>query len=382
MSTETHLSIVWSAARASEKSILSELGKNFKILKVYEVHWREDSFINNLQRFYSHSQFNLKKRKLKRLMSSKAKHCGKAPFLVIVFEDLKPTFQNRPTSSGYRRVNSNVFDFKQKLRSDLGGGHIIHATDSVKETNKDLTLLTGLNLQDFKKINSDEWSGRIDKIENNVFGFNGFKDISELFYLLNSTLDYVVLRNFEEFPDKIVLNEHSDVDLLVENKNILVYTVGAEPVFFQNYRVHYTIIIGGKKVPFDIRYIGDDYFDKQWQIKVLKSKVFEKNTFYRPNQIEYFYSLLYHALIHKPSFSKDYKSRLNRIGDQIEKIRPTMQSLKAYMIQNNYRFCEPKDFSVYYNINSSKINFKRKVHCIYLPKLKRSIKKFTKIVNH
>ena len=153
--------------------------------------------------------------------------------MVIVFEDLKPTFQNRPTSSGYRRVNSNVFDFKQKLRSDLGGGHIIHATDSVKETNKDLTLLTGLNLQDFKKLNSDEWSGRIDKIENNVFGFNGFKDISELFYLLNSTLDYVVLRNFEEFPDKIVLNEHSDVDLLVENKNILVYTVGAEPVFFK-----------------------------------------------------------------------------------------------------------------------------------------------------
>ena len=41
MSTETHLSIIWSAARASEKSILSELGKNFKILKVYEVHWRE-----------------------------------------------------------------------------------------------------------------------------------------------------------------------------------------------------------------------------------------------------------------------------------------------------------------------------------------------------
>ena len=64
-------------------------------------------------------------------------------------------------------------------------------------------------------------------------------------------------------------------------------------------------------------------------------------------------------------------------GDKIENIRPTIQSLKAYMTQNNYIFCEPKDFSVYYNINSSKINFKRKVHCVYLPKLKRLIKKFT-----
>ena len=125
------------------------------------------------------------------------------PLFGYSFRRFKTNFSNRPISSGYRRVNSNVFDFKQKLRSDLGGGHIIHANDSVKETNKDLTLLTGLNLQDFKKLNSDEWSGRIDKIENNVFGFNGFKDISELFYLLNSTLDYVVLVKLESSRTKL-----------------------------------------------------------------------------------------------------------------------------------------------------------------------------------
>ena len=374
MRTEIHLSIVWSTARSMEEEILAEYQEKFKILEVYEVYWNKGDFVENLKRFYSHSQSHLTQRDLKKLMIGKAKYCGFQPFLLIIFEDLKPLYQDRITSNGKRNVNVNVFDIKQKLRKNTGGGHKIHGTDTILETNKDLTLLLGLNYGDFIDLHSEEWNGNIDIIKNNVFGFNGFKSISQLFYLLNATLEYVVLRNFEEFPNEITLNEHSDVDLLVENKNVLIYTVGAKAIFHQKHRVHYSIIIDGKNVPFDLRHIGDSYFDKAWQKEVLKSRVLEKNIFYRPNPQEYFYTLLYHALVHKKSFGKDYQKRLNIMKQQMKNKSPTMVLLREFMNENNYRFCEPKDFSVFYNIDLSKMGVRRRLHHIYIPKLRRTIK--------
>jgi hypothetical protein len=234
--------------------------------------------------------------------------------------------------------------------------------------------LLGLNYNDFIDLHSEEWNGNIDSINSNVFGYNGFESISQLFYLLNSTLDYVVLRNFEEFPNQITLDEHSDVDLLVENKNLLLYTVGAKAIFRQKYRVHYNILIDGKNVPFDVRHVGDSYFDQAWQKEVLKSRVLEKNIFYRPNTAEYFYTLLYHALVHKPSFGKDYEKRLNKLGQLMKNESPTLDVLHTFMTENNYKFCEPKDFSVFYNLDLSKMSIQRKFHWIYLPKLKSVIK--------
>ena len=374
MSTETHLSIVWSAARSTENSILAEYKKKFKILKVYEVFWKKADFVKNFKRFYSHSQFELNERNLNELMIGKAKHCGTDPFLLIIFEDLKPFYQDRNTSSGKRNVNTNVFDIKQRLREMTGGGHKIHGTDSIQETNKDLTLLLGLNYNDFMNLHSQEWNGIVESIRSNLFGYNGFETISQLFYLLNTTLDYVVLRNFEEFPDHITLDEHSDVDLLVENKNLLVYTAGAKAIFSQKYRVHYSIIINGKDVPFDVRYIGDSYFDEAWQREVLKSRVFEKNIFYRPNPTQYFYTLLYHALIHKASFGKDYENRLKQMGQEVKNESPTLTVLEGFLDKNNYLFCEPKDFSVLYNRKSVKISFRRRLKR-YTSTVKKNIKK-------
>lgn len=370
MKSEIHLSIVWSNAREFDQLILGEIGSNFKIIKVYEVTWNNLNFVENLKRFYSHSQVELSQRALHKLMSSKAKHCGSDPFLLIIFEDLKPVHHNRLTSNGPRRVNANVFDIKKKLRHKTGGGHLIHGTDSTSETNKDLTLLLGLNLTDFKLRYNFVWDECIEKINRDVLGLNGFESIKQLFYLLNSTIDYVVLRNFEEMPDKVTLNEHSDVDILVRNKNLFVYSTGAKPVFKQKYRVHYKIEINKILVPFDVRFLGDRYFDENWQNKVLNTRYLHKNIFYRPNEEEYFFTLLYHALIHKPQLSKEYELRLSKMALDINKKLPGLKLLEEYLLRNKYNFCEPSDYSVYFNHNTVSYSFLRQMHCVYLPKIR------------
>ena len=73
-----------------------------------------------------------------------------------------------------------VFDKKQQYREWTGGGHRIHASDDEWETNKDLTLLLGQNIEDFINhtpiCNISE-----EELHQNCIGVNGYKSIKELF---------------------------------------------------------------------------------------------------------------------------------------------------------------------------------------------------------
>ena len=154
---ELHLVIVWDAAKDAYNKIIEVIDEKFTIKEVYEITWDKEVFIKNLISFYSQSQSHLNKRQTNKLFKGKAKYCGIAPFKLIIFEDNNPNYQLRKTSSGYRKVNLNVFDLKLQFRELTGGGHKIHGTDSVKETNKDLTLLLGDNIIDFYKKHNGNW---------------------------------------------------------------------------------------------------------------------------------------------------------------------------------------------------------------------------------
>ena len=49
------------------------------------------------------------------------------------------------------RVNVNIFSCKEKFRALTGGGHKIHSTNTPLETDHDLTLLLGINYNDYEK---------------------------------------------------------------------------------------------------------------------------------------------------------------------------------------------------------------------------------------
>ncbi len=376
MNSELHLIIVWHNANENFSDILNDISNRFSIKEVYEITWNKENIVKNFIAFYSHSQSHLNWRKINKLMRGKSKYCGKGPFHLIIFEDNNPIYEKRITSSGKNEVNINIFDCKQKYRKITGGGHLIHGTDSEKESSKDLTLLLGQNKGDFLANNNICWNGKIKKIIRDISGVTGFDSLEQFFYVLNSSLDYIIMRNFEGFPEEYTSSEHGDIDLLVDNLKLAVYTTGAKKVYKRNNRVHYKILIANSELYFDFRYLGDNYYDLKWEKQLLEERVLLKNSFYIPDKNNYFYSLLYHAIVHKPKFSDDYIEKLVNIGESLGLLirnefdysQNRLRILNEFMDKKKYQFVYPNDLSVYTNLKINKFvrkaPFVRRINCL------------------
>src|SRR5690554_2161171 len=133
--------IAWSNASQAKPNIENGILSAFEPISQIEISWDQTKFLDNFKIFYSHSQKHCDEETYNAILSRKIKHCGNDDFTLFVFKDENPIYETRKTSNGLTKVNSNVFDFKNKLRKDLGGGHLIHASDNTFESNKDLTLL-------------------------------------------------------------------------------------------------------------------------------------------------------------------------------------------------------------------------------------------------
>ena len=353
MTKELHLLIIWENGRYKEKEILESLSKNFDIINLYNFRWEKNKFARNLSSFYGS---NLPKR------SKKEIHCGTGEFLVVTFYDNNPKYEFVETSRGSEKANINVFNIKNQFRMLTGGGHKIHTTNSTEETNHDLTLLFGLNYDDYEKKIKKDYNQKSNKnyvhcISKNIIGTEGWKDFNELLYVMNSSLNYVVLRNFENLLNEDNQNTHGDIDFLVDNLEKAVQITNAKKVFKENYRVHYELMINQKKIYVDFRYIGDDYYDKNWQINILKEKIFFNKNFYIPSNENYFYSLLYHVFFHKIEISPDYPNKLENIFETIfynseKKFNFTfcLKLLENFLDRKKYYFVRPKDYSVFFDV--------------------------------
>ena len=152
--------IIWQNARYKEKEIIASLSKKFTILEKYEIEWNKSLFEKNLSNFYG---TKLPKN------SKKEIHCGNGKFLLITFYDNYPKYSLVETGRGTEEVNLNVFLIKEKFRNMTGGGHKVHTTNTIAETNHDLVMLFGINYSDYeilisKKENTTSYTNNI--IEN------------------------------------------------------------------------------------------------------------------------------------------------------------------------------------------------------------------------
>ena len=346
MREEVHLFIIWENARNKQKEILEDIKSNFEIIKIYEMEWSKEKFSEDLSRFYGTNLPN---------GSHKEKHCGTGKFVLIIVKDKKPIYEERMTSKGTQIVNINMFDKKEEYRELTGGGHKVHATNNETETNHDLTLLLGKNIEDYLKENSKKWNGKIEEKKQDLIGNNGWKNAKEMFYALNNCTKYAILRNYEVLPEEIYINEHNDIDLICESKEDVTYILNAEPVHKEEYRVQYKAKVENKIAYFDLRYIGDNYYDEKMEKNILNNRVYNEKGFFTLDKENYFYSLLYHALIQKLDFSEEYRKRL--INMNIENIKETasleefINILKKWMIANEYIMLKPNDESVIFNLN-------------------------------
>ena len=168
--TETYIFIIWEKARTKENHIIDDLGKNFIIREVIEVFWTKDEFLNNLKRFYGQSLPDAKE---------KAEICGMGSFLLIVVSDINPKFiepSKSRVSSERDYVNVNIFNSKEKYRKLIGKNFTVHSSISKNETEHNLTLLFGKNLEDFTKELPDTWDKTTKKFESDLIGTNSWKN--------------------------------------------------------------------------------------------------------------------------------------------------------------------------------------------------------------
>jgi hypothetical protein len=339
LKSNIHNFIIWEKARKKTDIILQKIEEQFIIKEIFEVRWSKKEFGLNLKRFYGDTLPNT---------LEKIESCGKGKFLVIIIEDSKSNYGLRKTSIGKQVVNTNVYDAKMIFRKLIGGKYPIHASINKKETDHDLTLIFGKNLQDFKNILIKKWDGTIKEFNGDLQGTNGWKDIKQLFYVLNSTTNYIVLRNFENFTKNILEEKHQDIDLLTDDKWQINYLLNQKILKNSNGVLRPYVMINDNKISFDLRYVGDTYYDEKWSKHMLNRKILSENGFYRPNDEDYFYSLLYHCLIHKLKISSDYKIKLITLGKKIRLKNKLLESLndsnnakkilEVYLKKKKYRY--------------------------------------------
>ena len=342
MKSEIHLFIIWSEGLYALDEINIDISLSFRVVKQVDITWSKDRFSENLSRFYGES---LPKN------SFKEKHCGSDTFRVIVVKDLNPKYQVRQTSKGNKLVNSNLFDAKQKYRLWTGGGHKIHATDSVQESLFQLPLLLG---DDYNSLLSLKVTDDLIEHKHDLIGSSGWQSIEQIFTEVNKCCNYVVMRNYESLEDEIDAL-HPDIDILCDDRLLFVRMINGIPTTDKVYRAQYYVYVGAKKIFFDVRSVGDNYYDEKWSRDILRSRQLSKGL-YIPSVDNYFFSLIYHALLHKTGITQEYTERLSIMFDNYDCNHnlPLVEDdwidlLVSFMDKHGYIFVEPSDLTVFWN---------------------------------
>ena len=346
MTSEYHLFIIWKKATKHYDDIIDYLGKKFEIVEVTKFHWTKKNSFNNLCRFYGNNILT---------MIYKQLHCGSSPFIMIVVRDSSPLYQERKTLHGAETVNTRIFDTKIKLRKLTGGGHKVHGTNSPEEFAHDYFLLTGKDPETIGE--ATKWDGKIKNSHQDLAGANGWESMEQFLCALNNSVEYVILRNYDNLPSDYTFNGHNDIDILCKNKRYLRLATNAKRVHRYLNRVLHIIKISGEKIPFDFRSVGDGYYCRDWGENILTNRIKHENGFFIPEKKDYFYSLLYHALVHKYKVSEDYKFKLNSLKnsldtdiniDLLEEVNMS-SVLDEFMKADNYTYVECDDQTVHFN---------------------------------
>lgn len=182
-----------------------------------------------------------------------------------------------------------------------------------------------------------------------------YKNSREVFKLLNEyNIQYAVLRNYDNiFEDEIYMDGHGDIDLLCEDSKQLAAVLQAIPHPGHGPKgvgdfTHYIIYINQQPVSIDARHFGDGYYCSQWQKKMIERRI-NHDGLYVLHPEDYFNSLIYHAILQKEVFTKEYQDRLRLMGKELnidgggKDIQKWMQLLESFMKKHNYQYVFPKD---------------------------------------
>ena len=345
--SELHLIVLWQNARYKQDEIIEDIKKNLDIIECIEITWTPKNVASNFTRFYGVKLDS---------GSGKEQECGTGSFILVTALDKSPNYGFVETSRGYEWVNTNLFNLKEKYRSWTNGGHKIHTTNSPEETNHDITLLLGENYEDYLKSAPKSWNGKIKKINLDIVGTNGWESLSQLFYTLNATTNYAVLRGLENV-DISKSQPKDDIDIFTDEYQNLCFIVNGIPRVNPS-RPHFLTKIGDGFAYIDIWNANNDYYDRNWSRNMLSTRVLKDNVYYLDTQ-NAFFEFIYHCFMHKKVMKNSYPESAKTLyenwakaeGKAVEALNfdSYLGLLKTFMAQNEYGFIKPKDKTVYYN---------------------------------
>ena len=332
---ELHLIVLWEFARPEEQRILADIQSQLRLVHTEILHWPSDPQAC-YRRFYGAN-----------LQAARAKgtYCGGGPVRLIVVQDPAPRYGLRETSRGMEDVNLTLFDLKIRYREWTGGGHKVHTTNSTAEFRRDIYLLTGRP--------AAEWETGSPSGDRSVLpGQTGWNSLREVFAFLNELMPYAVLRNAESLPDRFDPSVHGDIDLMVQDADACASLLGAEKVFPERNRVHYQIPVGGRHVRFDFRFVGDEYYDRAWERKMLERRTCRDGVqLLHPEDA--FFALVYHALFQKFEIADDYVGKAAALakaaGIAWTGYDGALILLEEFLSRNGYGKNRPIDGSVRWN---------------------------------
>ena len=354
---DCHAIVIWENARHKESQILEDLRKRFDVRYMAEIHWSWEEIANNFQRLYGKLP---NKNQDKDVFHGRAKKVGAGPFILIIVEDKNPIYFYEQTWSGkYELVNSNITAAKADYRAWTGGGYNVHSSNSLGEAIRDSTLLLGGDkIQTI--LSSSTNSNDIEVIYKDLEGYDGWHSSRHLFQTLNLTSNYVVLRSYENLLDNLV--NSLEVDILSNARQELISTLNGMLLRHDKGKSKSRIRIKSHYIKFDIRHIGDGYMDEKWQKDILQRSQISEKIINIPRDDDYFFSLLYHAKIHKPAVKHEHLQRLKRLWEQIGRDRyqnideqnflddtSAAQILGGYLAAEGYDIPKPVDKKVQLN---------------------------------
>jgi len=340
---ELGLIVVWPNYLHCANDVIDDLKNDFEIISSYDIKWNKDILYQNFYRFYG-DRLSTK--------SIKEKASRGSEFKLIVFKDSNPKYAFRTTARGIEKVNINFFDLKKIFRRKFNTRFGIHGSNHEHETSRDLSLLLGINAEDFKKQNYEKWSGKVYRLERDITGSSGWDSLEQFFYFINEVEPYLILRNFSELDKKI--EEIDDIDFLVNNRSKFALFSNAVKMSKGTERANYSILVDKKKLHIDLRYIGDNYFDQFWQQDCMNKKVLHDKGFYIMDEENQYFSLLYHALIHKRIMPEKYKKYFKFNNAELR------NKLYIFMHKKGFLMVEPNDITLNFNKeNGGDIKFSR-----------------------
>tara|TARA_B100001094_G_scaffold331692_1_gene400923 strand:- start:2680 stop:3720 length:1041 start_codon:yes stop_codon:yes gene_type:complete len=339
--TEPHIIILWQPEDFDR--VQSVIRSKFRLVRTFEV----PCLLENLGDAGRHQIMDA----LYRYDGSTAGTKGMKPFHVFIIEDDNPIYAIRDATRVTKPVNLNMYDLKHLLRQGRSG--YLHATDNLEEVHDNLQVLS--HLMDDTSI-YDVWKNWRPK----------FNNMTEYFDKLHSNdkLEYVIMRNFDHYPESVVVDEHTDIDILVNDYFLFKSLVGGKnrkkPAYEDGgFKVANLVQFADKEVTNDTRFIGDNYYCKSWQKDMLKNRKLH-NGFYIMDDKNHFYSLLYHALIHKQDISNTYiktflelglKLGVNINNNNVHQRDHLKLLLDVFMHENGYEYVKASDQGVFFNRN-------------------------------